>query len=161
MITLVIMAIALSLGVPSLQSFIKRNATVGESMELMADLNMARAEAIRRSLNVSVAAIGGSWNQGWMIVVDNDLDGGADAGTTTLNQSDAAKTGFNWVGPVGANYVSFGATGQMLVNGATVLVPQQFAVCGPDGATNPDQARRVVLSVSGHAEMRKGGGGAC
>lgn len=69
MITLAVLAILLSLAVPSFTSVINANRLTAQANELVADLQLARTEAIRRNQRVTVCpsldnatcAAGGSW----------------------------------------------------------------------------------------------------
>ncbi|MDO9635827.1 MAG: prepilin-type N-terminal cleavage/methylation domain-containing protein, partial [Thiobacillus sp.] len=47
MVTLSVLAILLTIGIPSLQMFIQNSRLQSQSASLMGDLNYARAEAVR------------------------------------------------------------------------------------------------------------------
>jgi len=91
MITLVIAAILLTLGVPSFTNLTKNNRLVTDANLFVASINIARSEAVKRRRNASVCVsttyagnpptcTGGSdWSNGWVVWVDNDSDGAIDA----------------------------------------------------------------------------------
>lgn len=75
MIALVVMALVLTLGVPSFRNIILDNRQVSELNVLVAELNWARSEAVARNAPVTLKRSGSSWNEGWQIFVDYDKDG--------------------------------------------------------------------------------------
>lgn len=123
MITLAIAAILAGLAAPSFADLIKNNRMTTQYNELLGSLSIARSEAIKRALTVTVChsndlstpACTGEWQEGWLVFVDNNGDGVFDTGVdevirvhsvlsggNTLNfardrisyQSDALATGF-------------------------------------------------------------------
>jgi type IV fimbrial biogenesis protein FimT len=91
MVTLAIAAIFASLAAPSLTTMIRNNRIQTEASSLVADLQLARTEAIKRGATVAVcpSSTGTScltadtWQQGWMIFVDANGNGVYDSSTDT------------------------------------------------------------------------------
>ncbi len=81
MVTVVIAGILASMAVPSFSQAIKNNRMSTQINELLATLNYARSEAIKRSTGISVcnssdgASCTGNWKDGWIVFVDVDSDG--------------------------------------------------------------------------------------
>jgi len=89
MVTVAIVGILTSVGVPSFIEMINQNRATSLANELAASLNLARSEAIKRGLQVSICksanisdsvtaanvlcstATSTSWKNGWLIFVDN------------------------------------------------------------------------------------------
>jgi type IV fimbrial biogenesis protein FimT len=71
MIGLAIAAIVLSLGVPNFVDLIRNNRMTSQINELVAALNLARSEAIKRgqSINITSASGGSNWKSGWTVEV--------------------------------------------------------------------------------------------
>lgn len=95
LVTLSILVITVTVAVPSFMDFIARNRVRGVTSELMAALNLARSEAVRRGRPVSVcksadgatcAGVGTNWDSGWIVFVNEDNDSPAvvDANETIL-----------------------------------------------------------------------------
>ncbi len=88
MITLVVAAILLSLSVPSFQTTIRNSRTVTNANQLIATLHLAKSEAIKRGLQVSIRHKGTTdnvWEGGWDIFADVNADGSFnDDGDTNL-----------------------------------------------------------------------------
>jgi len=65
MVTLVVLAIILGLGVPSMRSLILNQRVRNAAMELDAALLFARSEATKRNGNVTITPAAGGWQNGW------------------------------------------------------------------------------------------------
>ncbi|PPD29977.1 MAG: hypothetical protein CTY19_16550 [Methylomonas sp.] len=72
LITLSIFMILLSIAIPNFSAGIVRNRLTSIANELVASLNYARSEAIRRGQHVAVRKTGANWENGWQIFVDID-----------------------------------------------------------------------------------------
>ncbi|HXF47632.1 MAG TPA: GspH/FimT family pseudopilin, partial [Burkholderiaceae bacterium] len=90
LVVIAIMAILLAVGVPSFSTFIDRNRVAGEVNEMLADLALARSEALARRGRVILCrsadpaaaaatcdAAAESWDSGWIVFVDNTAGGTA------------------------------------------------------------------------------------
>lgn len=79
MVVLAIVAIALALGVPSFREFVARNRLDSTAQDLLASLQYARSEAMRRGAQVTVRLAGAAgsrnWGGGWTMFADADRDG--------------------------------------------------------------------------------------
>ncbi|HEX2830954.1 MAG TPA: GspH/FimT family pseudopilin [Burkholderiales bacterium] len=90
-VSMAVAAVLAALALPSFAEFIDDNRLRGVATELVSDLNLARAEAIKRNARVLVCPkVGNSncasnanvkWNEGWIVCYDADADGKCDAGT--------------------------------------------------------------------------------
>ena len=121
LITISITLILVTIAVPSFSDLIKRSRISGVTGELMAALNLARSEAIRRGQSVSVckssdgASCGGTnWDSGWIVFIneDNDSPAAVDNGETILRVRQDLPQGIT-VRPNSnfANYLTFSRTG--------------------------------------------------
>ncbi|WP_185957738.1 GspH/FimT family pseudopilin [Tepidiphilus olei] len=77
MVTIAVLAILLAIGIPSFASLIASNRLTSATNELIASLQTARTEALRRNVRVTVCpaaptatACSGAWRDGWMAFVD-------------------------------------------------------------------------------------------
>ncbi|MEM7401626.1 MAG: GspH/FimT family pseudopilin [Pseudomonadota bacterium] len=82
MITLAVAAVVLTLGVPSFNNVIERNQLTAHINELVATLNFARSEAVKRNSSIRVCqssdgiSCGGTgYEEGWIIFSDVNEDG--------------------------------------------------------------------------------------
>jgi type IV fimbrial biogenesis protein FimT len=67
MITLSIIAITLSLGVPSFSTLVQTQNVRAAASDLQTSLFFARSEALKRAVDVSVVPAGGNWKNGWNV----------------------------------------------------------------------------------------------
>lgn len=73
MVTISVLAILLGVGVPSFQATIQGNRISTSANDLVAALQFARSEAVRRGVNVTVcssndqATCSGAWSDGWIV----------------------------------------------------------------------------------------------
>ena len=91
LITLAVLAIVVSWGLPSLQETIKNNRMAAQNNELVAILKYARSEAIRR--NTDVQAVLATTANGWEAFVDDPVDEenvpGCDVGILRCTSNDS------------------------------------------------------------------------
>lgn len=86
LVTIAIAGILASIAAPSFTEAINNNRMATQINELLATFNYARSEAIKQSRDVIVCnssngtTCGGNWENGWIVFVDTDNDGVADAG---------------------------------------------------------------------------------
>lgn len=92
MVTLLVMGVILGFGLPGFQQLVQNNRMTGGANDLLAALNVARSEAVKRATPVSVCASnnptaplptcsGTPGMNGWVVFVDNndtDADGQPD-----------------------------------------------------------------------------------
>lgn len=145
MVTLSVLAILLTIGIPSLQMFIQNSRLQSQSTSLMGDLNYARAEAVRLGSPIAVCASADGatcsgtlvWETGWVVFNDVNTNNTVDA--NELLRAAPALGGGNTMRS-GRTLVRFNAQG--FSNGFN----DTFRVCDIRG---PARARGVVLSNQG------------
>ena len=180
MVTLVVVAVILGFGLPSFQQLVQRNRMTSTANDLLAALNVARSEAVKRATPVSLCASnnptaplpacsGLPGMNGWVVFVDNaDTDGNGvpdgniiiEAGETIL-QTHPALDATLTPNSDGA-YASFAATG-FSRNVLAAGVPLGTAVfCDARGNTpiGTDQlgnvlsaARVVIVAPTGRGQV--------
>lgn len=84
MITVSIASILLAVAVPSYQTLMSNSQLSSQANDLMATLNYARSEAVKRGQRVTVcksangSSCGGDWKQGWLVFTDTGTLGTVD-----------------------------------------------------------------------------------
>ena len=148
MITLAVAAILLSLAAPSFTSIIKNNRLITEINSLSASLNLARSEAIKRSLTVTVCksddqdstpSCSGNWHDGWIVFEDINDTGTFESGDTLIRVRPALTAGTTLVFP-GKNRVTYKA------DGFSVGFNSTFKLCDDRGTSS---AKGLVVSNTG------------
>lgn len=152
MVTLAIVAILASLGIPGLTGFLKDARRDGLVLDLMGALNYCRSQAILRGHNVTLcpsadglACLGvGQWELGWIVFADADSDGVVQESEELLRrhppvQGDATIRG----GKPRVTYQS---------SGFSPGYNDTLRICDGRGTA---EARSVVISMQGRARVRK------
>jgi type IV fimbrial biogenesis protein FimT len=148
MVTLAVAIILVTVGMPLFSGIVANNRATTGTNALVTSMKLARSEAVKRAETVVARSSGSDWDNGWLVFVDNNANGAADAGEEVLR---------NWEAPAESNitpsggvlFVSFNATGEN--NGAQVgleLDPN------PAGAAGPPR-RCVTVAVTGQVRMKK------
>lgn len=168
MIAVAVLAVLAALAVPSFQYVNNASRLSGMANELVASLQVARSEAIRRGVRTvicpstdGVACIAGSdWSAGWMLFFDDNRNNTPDAGETVLRYVlGRAPLLINTSGNIGAR-LTFRADGRAYTN-AGALLQAQIGVC--IATTKPAENQRNVSIDFGSRfnVVRVNGGGAC
>lgn len=160
MVTVVVAAILLAVGVPSFRELIQNNRLATATNEVVATLHLARSEAVKGNARVTVCksangtscVTSGNWSQGWLVFTDPNSNAAYDSGTETLLRVQGKISGDVSVTGDGslADYVSYVGSGQSkLTDGA--LQSGIILICDARG----DKAARAVLG-SGVGHIRLG-----
>lgn len=157
MVTVGVVAILAAIATPNLRAVIANNRLRAQTEELIASLQMARSEAVRRNARIDVcrttngttcAGAVGAWNN-WLVLDTQPRAGGETSGviaSATTNPAVAISGS--------ASRVSFSPTGM-------VAAASTLTVCMPTAIIDENQ-RVLDLLVGGSVNMRKvNGGGAC
>lgn len=86
MVTIAIVAILATIAIPNLGPFLDASRMRGVTGDLSSSLALARSEAIKRGVNVSVSPLGttGNFGDGWVVFLDEAPPTGAILGTSTV-----------------------------------------------------------------------------
>ncbi len=144
---LAISAITLAFGVSGFQSIIASSIATTQVNDMVAGLNLARSEAIKRGVSVNFSALGGVWGDGWEVGVDANSDGDFyDAGDTWIRvwtPGQKALTPVNTEGLITVSYSSRGNAG----------VATTFRLT--DCLSGTSHGRSLAIAASGHASASK------
>jgi len=154
LVTISILAVLLGIGLPSLVTFINNNQMTTQANDLVYSLHMARSEAIKRGAQTRVAAVNGSWSNGWRVQADSNNDGDyLDAADTLLHWESLA--GGNALAAVATNapsntVISFSSLGSVVPGNASFALTLTPADC--------DNIASRIISVqpSGRPQITRG-----
>lgn len=101
MITLVIVAILMSLGIPGMIDFVRNARRDSQVSDLVVALNYARSEAIKRGHQVTLCpSLDGHncngdmlWETGWIVFADPNTNGIVDNGELVMRAREATSSG--------------------------------------------------------------------
>ena len=163
---LAVVSILVSVGLPMMNVFFDSNRMISNTNDLVAGLNIARSEAIKQQIRVTLCQSAntatcsgtGQWEDGWIVFQDPNGNATVDGGERILRLNAAADGGqvtirSNDVTNLIANSVSFTSRGlPKALNGG--VQSGTFRICDKRGLkVNADGvstvARGVNLSPSG------------
>lgn len=160
LIAVSILAIMVSLAVPSYSTFIQSSRTSSAYNSLVGTISLARTEAIKTSRVVSMCissnqtGCDGStvtdWNKGWIVFSDFDGDGIVDAsdGDTILRRERASTPGLSIKSVAYGSLISIAPRGRLRKQGT-------FVVCNRNGSA--DTAIALNLWITGLGRMATDG----
>jgi type IV fimbrial biogenesis protein FimT len=128
MVVVCILAILTAIAVPNMRGLIQTQRVKTASFDVFSGLTLARSEAIKRNVTVTLTPAGGDWAGGWTA---SDVNG------NVVGKQDA----FSQITLAGPNTVTFNSMGRL--NGAAT----QFQVS--TGELTNDKWRCVKLDLSG------------
>jgi len=158
-ITIAVMAIVSTIGVPSFNDVILSSYAVTHTNDFLSSLNLARSEAIKRgqrvvvckSLNNICQASLPGWEQGWMVFVDSNNTALLDSNEFPLRVHGPLKGGDTLRGNQNvSSYISYSPDGTTkLKSGAFQAGTLTFGLCVHH------KKNEIVISSSGRARLKK------
>ena len=122
-----ILAILTGIGSASFVGFKEAVTVRGAAFDLVADLDYARSEAVKRNADVTVQPLNADWAQGWQVVIGNEV--------LRSREALAAHVGF----PVAPNALTFDGGGR-----ASLLANvRNFQICPPQGGSVAGRIVRI------------------
>jgi type IV fimbrial biogenesis protein FimT len=151
-----LLAILLTLAMPAYKSLLATDRAATEVVQLVAAINFARSEAVKRRNRVTLcksadgAKCGGSWSQGWLVFVDKKGDGVINSSDELLSvhQILKGKDQLDWSASHSNNYLQFDVSGNTHGQDGT------FIYCS--ATKNPQLNYAIVVSQTGRARISKG-----
>jgi type IV fimbrial biogenesis protein FimT len=163
MVTIAIAAILLAIAAPSFDSVAQSMKLTSYANSLVASIQLARSEAIKRNAVVSLCVSSngstcetGGWEQGWIVMcnsTDNTTCDPAGANTIVIESQPAVSSGWKITESSTLASISFQPTGTG-ANAATLTVCR----ASPSVST---QERVVRISASGRPSVTKTANAAC
>ena len=168
LITVLIVGVVLTLGIPNMLQFNQNGRMTGAANDLHSAFPLARSESSRAKTNITVCAsanalaadanCGGTWDQGFIVFVDEDGD---------INRSGATETVLRAHGPIAdgislsvadaATYFSYSSTGLGRPNVGGNPAVSQVVMCDERGnitaAGGRSAARLLVATPLGRATV--------
>lgn len=162
MVTLALVAILLRIGVPSFVSFQRNSELTSAANGLLASINTARTEAMKRNLRAAVVPTdGSSWAGGWTVYVDVDGTDGFNASNDLVIATQSALASYfsvsgNNTASGSSPYIMFNGSGYPVTNSAAPT-SLSVAISRNDLADDAlrEQTRRVILSKTGRVRVCK------
>jgi type IV fimbrial biogenesis protein FimT len=164
LITVLVIGVILSFAVPNMQDFTRNSRMTSTANDMHAAFHLARSESSRAKSNITIcpsadgASCGGTWEDGYIVFVDDDGDLTVDGGTdSVLRGHDEVAEGVSLAIADDATYFSYASTGlgRPNVGGNTaisqiVMCDERGNVIGPGGNS---AARLFVVTPLGRATI--------
>lgn len=166
MITIVVLAIVLGIAAPSFVSIMEGSRLTATANDLLADIQYARLEAIRRHQRMSLcskdqandqcSSHANDWGNGWIVFTDTTNNSGAnpkvDNGETIIRLGNRIRSGLIIRGDGDlAYYISFTPDGRSRQTNGGFLAGT-LRMCSPSSSLDDDRrARDIVINNTGRA----------
>ncbi|MDE2417465.1 MAG: GspH/FimT family pseudopilin [Burkholderiales bacterium] len=156
LITVAIIAAAMMVAAPNMSSFMRNAELSSTANNLLASLNTARSEAMKRGMNAMVKPVDSTnWSKGWVVFVDKARNGNPSdsLNITVMSQGPLPEyftvSGFN---------VKFDASGFAVATTSPTHVPNgTFTVERNDltGTDRTKETRKVIVDLTGRVRSCK------
>jgi type IV fimbrial biogenesis protein FimT len=164
LITVLVIGVILTFAVPNMQDFARNSRMTSTANDMHAAFHLARSESSRAKSNITIcpsangASCGGTWEDGYIVFVDEDGDLTVDGGTdSVLRRHDEVAEGVSLAIADDATYFSYASTGlgRPNVGGNTaisqvVMCDDRGNIIGPGGSS---AARLFVVTPLGRATI--------
>ena len=154
MVAVAVLAILLGMGVPAYNDSIRNNQIAATSADLISALSLARNEAMKRGMRVSVCAAanpdacaaGTDWSNGWIVFVDSFGASGV------INEGDVPLQ--SWAAPArGVSVVSGLDAPVSFTKLARAQLANQFTITKAGCSGN--QQRRIEVNAGGRLALTR------
>lgn len=138
LITLLIAAVLVTIAIPNFSGLIQNNRLISQTNSLIADLNYARSESIKRRAAITITPSGGNWHNGWRIKPTDADD------SDFLRLASATAQGLS-INTEGGNTITFLSSGNTTNNSLSSLT-----LCDTRG---DDFARVLSIEITGRIAL--------
>ncbi len=163
LVAIALVAILVSIGVPSYSYIVTSNRTIAENNKLLDDLQYARSEAIKEGSYVTICASSNgtscsgstAWQNGWIIYSDPNHSGSMDSSTQILRIQQAFSATDTFVANNNLSSLSFNREGFPL--GLTSAITFSLH----DNTNNSSFTHCVLISIVGQMSVKSYLTGVC
>jgi type IV fimbrial biogenesis protein FimT len=153
-ISIAIVAVIAGLGIPSFVDMIRDNDMVSRANSVMAGVQLARSEAIKRSRPVSICPStdgatctgGGNWAAGWIVFTDTNSTG--NPAVSQVLRETSNKTSVSSVSG-SPDFIRFMGTGLRASGSAQAVIDLERPSCGQQ------EGRTITVSATGRTSAAK------
>ncbi|WGL18191.1 GspH/FimT family protein [Microbulbifer bruguierae] len=153
LITLSILSILLTIGIPSFQQQVESNRTRTATDALLQAIRLTRTKAISSNRRATLRKLG-SWQSGWEVFYDRDFDGERDLDEPQIITAGPLAGVTVTANTPLTNYVSFIGSGESRFAGTLSSGGFQagtFTICPTDG----EDGYQLILTRSGRVRVAR------
>lgn len=149
----------MAVAIPSFVTYQRNSELTSFTNTLLAGINAARGEAIKRGRNAMVVPINGDWNNGWVVFVDVNRSGDYEVSSDITILTREAAPSYLTISNVGATaaanlYLRYDASGySRLKNSAFGAWTFEIKRNDVTGAELLAQTRRIKIASTGRARV--------
>lgn len=141
MITVAIMSIMLTIGLPSFQSIIASSRLTSSANAMVSALQLARFEALKQHKTVTISKREDEWQDGWDVFIDPNENGVFESGSDEkLVSYDKLSSAVSVTGNGYSSYASYDASGRINKIGNFLFKAQS-------------ECRKVVIAATGRIRV--------
>ena len=157
MVTVAIAGILVGIAIPSFTSIISSTRLTTSANQLVTALNLARSEAIKRGMSVTVRKVdtnsctktGAVWKDGWDIFTDINNDDNCDTGDVLIRTYAPLQSSYTLQGNNFSNFIRYTSSGQSNTNGSFVICDNSDGNNAPEANTS----RLIIVNSIGRVRM--------
>lgn len=156
LVTVIVFGIVLAVAVPNFQNYLVQNRVKTGAQALFADLIYTRSEAIKRNADVRIEPNGGNWEDGWVVMNQDQVTAGNDYADCQSNASNCLSIQEPLDGITVTTddaSVTYQSDGRL---DAPANPPVSFAVCD-DAQSAEITERQVTTSLTGRPSIEYNG----
>jgi type IV fimbrial biogenesis protein FimT len=155
LVAVAVIAITVSQAVPMINAFVANNTLAAATSSVVSDLALARSEAVRRGVTITVcpstsgtACTTSSWRDGRIVFLDNDGSGSVNSGDTIIKVTksfSAPGVSISQSGFSSQSYVQYTGTGTSSIGSGS------FSICMHGSLT-----QQVSMTATGRVSTATG-----
>lgn len=163
LVTLAVIGVLAALAAPSFSVMVANNRSVSIAQDLASSMRLARSEAIKRGMRVSICAsadgvnCAGDWNNGWIVFPDaatSDVASPLVTSSTRIQHytSDGRATLSAFRNGVAQTYIRFtnqGLLAHAASNTNPIVINAQYSGC------RGESARQIQIGIAGNLTLSK------
>ncbi len=161
LVTIALAAILMAIAVPSFQAFQRNSELTSIANSLLASINGARGEAMKRGRYAMVVPTDGvNWSSGWIVFVDVDRSQSYAASSDITITTAPPIPGYLTISGTGSAsgsspYILYDASGYSKLTGTAGFGASTFEIQRSDvsGAEQLKQTRRVKIASTGRVRV--------
>jgi type IV fimbrial biogenesis protein FimT len=140
-----IASLLLASGTPGFVRLLREQRLSAAVTDFQAALLLARSEALRRGVRVDLAAQDGDWRRGWVVLVDRNRNGQADAGDEIIQRHGPLSEDITIsakLTDMSAPYIAYSPAGRSRGNSGAAQSGSWTFACG-------QERRKLILNLFG------------
>jgi len=150
MVTISIAGLMLSMAVPSFTDALRNNRLTTYANDFLSSLSLARSEAIKRGVSVTVRKSGAQWEGGWAVFIDDNSNGQLNSNELIIQSHAALPATFTLRGNSNfTNFVRYVSSGASSTTGSFMLCDNK----DNNDLAEPYTSRLLIINNVGRIRM--------